>query len=45
MIDFDLNFPRYSEETPEVPIWCLTPHSNQLIHRFLVLRRFVKKRG
>ena len=34
MIDFDLHFPRYTEDSPEVPIWCLTPHSNHLIHRF-----------
>ncbi|MBQ6597315.1 MAG: hypothetical protein IJH79_07165, partial [Lentisphaeria bacterium] len=34
MIDFNLHFPRYTEDSPEVPIWCLTPHSNQMIHRF-----------
>lgn len=34
MIDFELNFPRYTEGESEVPVWCLTPHSNQLIHRF-----------
>ena len=34
MIDFDLHFPRYTEDSPIVPIWCLTPHSNHVIHRF-----------
>ena len=34
MIDFDLNFSRYTEDSPEVPIWCLTPNSKHLIHRF-----------
>ena len=34
MIDFDRNFPRYTEGSPEVPIWSLTQHSRHLIHRF-----------
>ncbi|MBO7153924.1 MAG: hypothetical protein J6W67_08995 [Lentisphaeria bacterium] len=34
MIDFDLNFPRYTDGSPEVPVWCLTPNSKQMIHRF-----------
>ncbi|MBR2434200.1 MAG: hypothetical protein IKB22_01895, partial [Lentisphaeria bacterium] len=38
MIDFDLHFPRYIEDSPEVPIWCLTPHSNNIIHRFFDTR-------
>ena len=34
MIDFDRNFPRCTEGSPEVPIWCLTPRADNLIHRF-----------
>ena len=34
MIDLDLNFPRYTAGSPEVPIWCLTQPGKNLIHRF-----------
>lgn len=34
MIDFDRNFLRCTEGSPEVPIWCLTPQSHNMIHRF-----------
>ena len=36
-IDFaavDRAFPRYTEFSPEVPVWCLTPESTGYIHRF-----------
>lgn len=34
MIDFDRNFPRYEDYSPEIPIWCLTPETPRVIHRF-----------
>ena len=34
MIDFDKNFSRYTEGSPEVPLWSLTSHAHNLIHRF-----------
>ena len=34
MIDFDRNFPRYTDYPSEVPVWCLTPETPGVIHRF-----------
>ena len=34
MIDFDRNFPRYEDYPSEVPVWCLTPETPRVIHRF-----------
>ena len=34
MIDFDRNFPRYEDYPSETPIWCLTPKTPRVIHRF-----------
>lgn len=31
---FSRNFPRYALYDSEVPIWCLTPHKGNVIHRF-----------
>ncbi len=32
--DLSLNFPRYTEYNPSVPIYCLTPNQKAVIHRF-----------
>ena len=34
IIDFDRNFPRYEDYPSEVPVWCLTPETPRVIHRF-----------
>ena len=34
MINFDRNFPRYTDYPAEVPVWCLTPKTPRVIHRF-----------
>jgi hypothetical protein len=30
----DRHFPRYTEFEPKVPVWCVTPDLNRVIHRF-----------
>ncbi len=34
MDDFDSRFPRYTDFSPAVPVWCLTPGVKNVIHRF-----------
>ena len=32
--DLSSHFPRYSEFSPQVPVWCTTPGEGRVIHRF-----------
>src|SRR6056297_631298 len=33
-IDMDKSFPRYTENDPAAPIWCVTPEVDGCFHRF-----------
>lgn len=32
--DLDRHFPRYTQFAPSVPVWCVTPRTDRVIHRF-----------
>jgi len=33
-MDISSNFPKYTEYSPEVPVWCVTPDRGGAFHRF-----------
>ena len=34
LIDLSHSFPAYTEHSPEVPVWCITPRTPRALHRF-----------